>query len=102
MLTGEMSDTNLLLALFFSICSFWCTCQSSSSFLALSLHSASEALDAESCLGAKSREQHSQGEPNRGKINEQTENSKSHHYSYKGGSALYSMSNTPVKTSLLT
>lgn len=38
----------LLLALFFSICSFWCTCQSSSSFRALSLHTASAALEAES------------------------------------------------------
>lgn len=45
---GDMSDPNLLLALFFSICSLWCTCQSSSSFLAFSLHSASAALDAES------------------------------------------------------
>ena len=42
------SITDLLLALFFSICSFWCTCQSSSSFLAFSFHSASAALDAES------------------------------------------------------
>lgn len=53
MLTGDMPDPNLLLALFFSICSLWCTCQSSSSFLAFSLHSASAALDAESCQGGK-------------------------------------------------
>lgn len=52
LLTGDMSDPNLLLALFFSICSLWCTCQSSSSFLAFSLHSASAASDAESCRGA--------------------------------------------------
>lgn len=53
MLTGDTPDPNLLLALFFSICSLWCTCQSSSSFLAFSLHSASAALDAESYRGAK-------------------------------------------------
>lgn len=53
MLTGDMPDPDLLLALFFSICSLWCTCQSSSSFLAFSLHSASAALDAESYQGGK-------------------------------------------------
>lgn len=63
MLTGDMSDPNLLLALFFSICSLWCTCQSSSSFLAFSLHSASAALDAESCQRRNSRQQHSQRVP---------------------------------------
>lgn len=48
-----LSDPHLLLALFFSICSLWCTCHSSSSFLAFSFHSASAALDAESCQGVK-------------------------------------------------
>ena len=43
----------LLFALFFSICSFWCTCHSSSSFLAFSFHSASAVLEAESYWRAR-------------------------------------------------
>ena len=53
--------TYLLFALFFSICSFWCTCHSSNSFLAFSFHSASAVFEAESYRRARARDQRYQG-----------------------------------------